>query len=108
MCLLSLTSPHTEPRFLQLSFKWHGPHSTGYLLQGPSTEFKNSLERHVQNLICDSHTTHDRCGLKNFEYNGAITALDLYIVLSLTYAPMCAYDHTDYFGSCHTVVLTVK
>lgn len=55
-----------------------------YFLQGPSTEFKNILECCIQNLIHDSYTTHDRCGLKSFEYNGAITPLDLYVVLSLT------------------------
>lgn len=30
------------------------------------------------------HTTHDGHGLKSFEYNGAMTPLDLYVVLSLT------------------------
>lgn len=51
-----------------------------------SIEFKNILECQVQNLIHDSHMTHDQCGLKHFEYNGAITPLDLYVVLSLTQA----------------------
>ena len=32
----------------------------------------------------NNHTAHDRCGLRSFEYNGAITPLDLYAVLSLT------------------------
>ena len=55
-----------------------------YFLQGPSTEFKNILECCIQNLIHDSYTTHDRCGLKSFEYNGAIMPMDLYVALSLT------------------------
>lgn len=54
--------------------------SSGTLLLR-SVTFKNDA---IQNLIHDSHMTHNRCGLQSFDYNGAITLLNLYIVLPLT------------------------
>lgn len=76
---MSLLSPNFSPyltQCLQLSFKGYGPQGTGYLLWGPFTEFKNMPECGIQSLIHDSHITDGRYGLKNFDYNGAITFLD--------------------------------
>lgn len=76
-CLFSFLSNDIDPRGLVPS-------------SGETyTEFRNIWKCQVQNLIHDSHTTHDRRGLESFEYNGATTPLDLYFVLSLI-QPMTA------------------